>query len=104
MNLPLTRGAALAAGAAISALLIFGTVNAQPANETEIRKAFATADANGDGYIDVNEFVAQTIYIFRQIDTNRDGSVTVQEWTVYNPGYSAEGFKAADRDGDGKLS
>ena len=104
MKLPLTRVSALAAGAAIGAALIFGTANAQPANEAEIRKAFATADVNGDGYIDVNEFVAQTIYIFRQIDTNRDGSVTVQEWTVYNPGSSAERFKAADRDGDGKLS
>jgi Ca2+-binding EF-hand superfamily protein len=103
MNLSPTRIAALVAGAAIGAALIFVTVNAQPANEAEIRKAFATADVNGDGYIDVNEFVAHTIYIFRQMDTNGDGFVTVQEWTSYNPG-NAERFKAADRDGDGKLS
>ena len=104
MNLSPTRIGALAAGAAIGAALIFATLHAQPANEAEIRKAFAAADVNGDGYIDVNEFVANTIYIFKQMDANHDGFVTLQEWTSYNPGNNAEHFKAADRDGDGKLS
>lgn len=97
------RFATLAVSAAIGAVLFFGTALAQT-NEAEIRKAFAVADVNGDGYLDVNEYVAQTIYIFRQIDVNRDGSITEQEWAVYNPGYNVARFKAADRDGDGKIS
>ena len=90
--------------AAVGAATLIGSAGAQQVNEVELRKAFAIADVNGDGYIDVNEYVAQVIYIFRQIDVNKDGSITVQEWAAYNPGYSPERFKSADRNGDGKIS
>ncbi len=104
MKFSLTRFAALAAGTALGAMLAFGTAVAQPVNEAEIRKAFATADVNGDGYLDVNEYVGQVIYIFKAIDANGDGFITVQEWAAYNPGYDPARFKAADRNGDGRIS
>ncbi len=87
-----------------SAAALPGTSVAQTANEAEIRQAFATADVNGDGAIDVNEYVANVIYIFKRIDVDHDGYITLQEWAVYNPGYDPKRFKTADRNGDGKIS
>jgi Ca2+-binding EF-hand superfamily protein len=98
------RVAALVACAAVGALLVPGPAGAQQANEAEIRTAFAAADVNGDGFIDVNEFVAQTIYIFKRVDKDGDGYISIQEWTVYNPGVGADRFKMTDRNGDGKIS
>src|SRR5262245_55770919 len=104
MKLSLTRAAVLTAGAALGAMLSFGTSVAQSTSDEETRKAFAAADVNNDGYLDVNEYVAQVIYIFKAIDKNGDGYITVQEWAAYNPGYDPSRFKAIDRDGDGKVS
>jgi Ca2+-binding EF-hand superfamily protein len=94
----------LAAGTAIAAALVLGTVGAQQSREADIRMAFAAADANRDGGLDVNEFVANAIYLFRQMDDNRDGHISLQEWSTHVRGPSADSFRAADRNGDGKIS
>jgi Ca2+-binding EF-hand superfamily protein len=99
-----TRLAALAAAAVVSMGFIFGTALAQQTNEAEIRKAFSTADVNGDGFIDVNEFVAHVIYIFKQVDKDGDKFISVQEWSVHNPGFNSDRFAGVDRNGDAKLS
>jgi Ca2+-binding EF-hand superfamily protein len=104
MKLSFARVATLAAGVAIGTALVLGATGAQQTNEAEMRKAFAAADVNADGYLDVNEFVAHTIYIFKQVDKDGDGYISMQEWSAHNPGLALERFKAADRNGDGKIS
>jgi hypothetical protein len=92
-------GAALAA----AALLGIGTAVAQqpsPPTEDQLRTAFNAADANRDGYINVDEAVADAILVFARFDTNRDGFLVMTELARHDP----ERIKRADRDGDGRLS
>jgi Ca2+-binding EF-hand superfamily protein len=96
--------ATLCAGAALAAVLALGNVGAQRPGDAEIRKAFAAADVNADASLDVNEFVANTIYLFRQLDKDHDRYLSLQEWSAGDRGDRHGGFKAADRNGDGKIS
>lgn len=94
----------LAALAAIgTSLLIVSAAAQQPAQDT-MRKAFAEADANRDGFLNIDEYIAHVIYVFRQVDTNRDGFLTEQEVMAFTMTSRPQLFKAADRNGDGKLS
>jgi Ca2+-binding EF-hand superfamily protein len=72
----------------------------QPASDEGLRKAFAAADENKDGVIDVDEAVGDAIYIFAALDKNKDRHLTSDEL----PGYDTNRVKRADRDGDGRLS
>ena len=72
----------------------------QPASDEGLRKAFAAADENKDGVIDVDEAVGDAIYIFAALDKNKDRYLTSDEL----PGYDTNRVKRADRDGDGRLS
>ena len=102
MNLRLMKLASLAA---ISASLLIVSAAAQQPSQDTMRKAFAQADANGDGVLNIDEYIGHVIYVFRQVDTNRDGFVTEQEVMVaVTTTYRPQLFKAADRNGDGKLS
>ena len=98
------RRARLAALAAISAGVLIAAASAQQASPDVVRKAFAEADVNRDGVLNIDEYIANVIYVFRQIDTNRDGFITQQEVMVFTTTHRPELFKAADRNGDGKLS
>ncbi len=93
--------AVLAACAALGATVLLGQASAQQAmSQEEIRTAFAAADANADGYLNVDEFVANTVYLFRQADANQDLYLAAGEILSVSPAR----FKSADRDGDDRLS
>ena len=94
----------LAALAALGVSLLIATASAQQASPDVVRKAFAEADVNRDGALNIDEYIANVIYVFRQIDTNRDGFITTQEVMAFTTAHRPELFKAADRNGDGKLS
>lgn len=85
-------GTALYAGLATAAM-------AQTQGE-RLQAAFAAADADGDGYVDVNEYVAHFVGLYASVDPNRDGSVTQADVPNVDP----KRFAAADRDGDGMVS
>ena len=101
MNL---RGIRLAALAAISTSVLLVSATAQQPSQDTMRKAFAEADVNRDGFINIDEYIAHVIYVFRQVDTNRDGFLTEQEVMAFTTTHRPQLFKAADRNGDGKLS
>ena len=92
------------AGAALSALLLAAVAFAQqapaPVTDEQLRASFNAADVNRDGYIDVDEVVADAILVFGRYDANRDGFLVPSEL----PRHSPDRFRRADRDGDGKLS
>ena len=92
------------AAALLAMLLTFGGVTAQtrPAqpSDDDLRKAFAAADSNKDGVIDIDEAVADAILIFATLDKNKDRYLSSDEL----PGYDPNRVRRADRDGDGKLS
>lgn len=92
--MPLRRygWATLALGAAM--------LTAGPAAADELAEAFAAADVNGDGYLDVDEYVAAVVVRFAEHDENGDGSLSPEELPEADP---AE-FEEADRDDDGVLS
>jgi len=100
MKARITRLAALAAGTALGATALPGAASAQQWTDESIRAAFAEADVNHDGYVDVDEFVGRTVLLFKQADTNDDRVITAEEVKNVTPGR----FKNADRNGDGKLS
>lgn len=104
MKSPRITAAALGACATLALAALIAPALAQPAGDEPLRKTFAQADVNGDGVLDLDEFVGHTIYLFRQVDANRDGSITIAEAMPATPGMTEAAFRAADRNGDGKLS
>jgi len=77
-----------------------GPLLAQPVDEPKIRAAFVVADTNGDGYVNVDEYVAYIIYVFGTYDKDGNHFLVPAELPQPDP----ERFKSADRNGDGKLS
>jgi hypothetical protein len=86
--------------AALAAAGFAGPSHAQPVDEPKIRAAFVQADQNGDGYVNVDEYVAYIVYVFGTYDKNGDHFLTPDELPSPEPAH----FKSADRNGDGKLS
>lgn len=84
--------------------MVLGTVAAQRSGDAGIRNAFAAADANADGAMDVNEFVANTIYLFKEMDKDRDGYLSMQEWSIDKSGDAVDRFRLVDRNSDGRIS
>jgi hypothetical protein len=100
----LGRTLACLGGLLLGATVALGSAQAQnrppmPTDE-ELRKAFAAADDNKDGVIDVDESVADAILIFVTLDKNKDRFLSKDEL----PGYDPNRLQRADRDGDGRLS
>ncbi len=104
MNSRFMRFAGLLAGTAIGAALLVGSAGAQQPSQDGVRKAFADADANRDGYLNVDEFVGSVVLVFKGADRNGDGFIVESEAVAYNPAHNPADFKKADRDGDGRLS
>ena len=93
--------------AMIAALAVFAAVLTgvparaqQAAGGDPVEQAFRDADDNGDGVVNIDEFVAYTVYLFRGYDKNGDRFLVIAEIPNANP----VRFKTADRDGDGRLS
>lgn len=93
---------ALAAGVALGAAGIGSALaqQAAPPTDEQLAASFKAADANNDGYVNVDEAVADSILVFARYDTNRDGFLAVAELPRHDPNR----IKRADRDGDGRLS
>jgi EF hand domain-containing protein len=89
----------LVAGAAV---VLAGAARGESQGKSfDARAAFAEADINGDGEIDLSEFHARLIEIFFNADTNKDGSLSPDE---YKQLPFSGSFKDADRNGDGRIS
>lgn len=90
----LVAATALAIGTAV------GQQTAAPAPDARLQAGFTQVDVAGDGYVDLDEIVAQSLYLFGNFDRNRDRFLTLDEL----PGHDPARFRRADRDGDGRLS
>ncbi len=81
---------------------------AQSAQPTVSRQIFSDADANRDGYVDLNEFHRDISASFVLLDHDRDGYITREEIESIPEKSRVKlllrALKAADRDGDGRLS
>lgn len=104
MSRRIGKGLAAMLVAAAGAVLFSADIGAQQPSSDAVRKAFAEADANKDGVLNIDEYIANVIYVFRQADTNRDRFIVEAEAKAFSTNFDAALFKAADRNGDGKLS
>jgi hypothetical protein len=87
------------AASAMAAALTAGAAAAAP-SEAQLREAFAAADVNDDGVVDVDEYVAYFAAAFRRMDSSGKGYLTLDQFS--NP--DAARFASADRNDDGRIS
>jgi hypothetical protein len=92
------------AAAAIATGVLIAPAGAQQASQEGVRKAFAEADANRDGYLNIDEYVGHVILVFKGADRNGDGFIVASEAVAHNPTHNPADFTKADRNGDGRLS
>jgi Ca2+-binding EF-hand superfamily protein len=94
----------------VSAVLACFTVTAgaQSSQPTVSKQIFSDADADRDGYVDLNEFHRDIAASFVLLDHDRDGYITREEIASIPDKTRVKlllrALKAADRDGDGRLS
>jgi Ca2+-binding EF-hand superfamily protein len=83
------------------ATLLVGTTLLQDARaQTADESDFATTDLNGDGVIDREEYHRRMMDTMLLADTNKDGTLSMDEVPDADPA----AFAAADTNGDGMLS
>jgi Ca2+-binding EF-hand superfamily protein len=83
------------------AALLAPVVAQQPASEDKIRASFRSTDKDGDGYVNIDEYVAHYVVVFGSLDKNRDGFLSRDELPAdHDPAQ----YRGADRNGDGRLS
>lgn len=85
--------------AALAVLLPLWAVSAQQTGDP-VAAAFAAADVDGNGLVDVDEYVGYFIRVFRSVDADADGAVSPGDLEGVDPA----AFARADRDGDGRAS
>ena len=73
-----------------------------PAAPYDVRAAFAEADANKDGMIEIGEFYDRLVDVFFLDDKNKDGSLSREEFVAAV--VIDEPFSEVDRNGDGKVT
>jgi len=84
----------------VLALSAAHTATAQEASREKLAAAFAEADNNHDGYINVDEYVAYMVRAFAGLDLDRDRLLVPSDIPKTTP----ERFARIDRNGDGKIS
>ena len=89
------------AGLALAALLPPAIAQQTATPDDRIRAAFKDADINGDGYVNIDEYVGYIVLQFARLDRNRDGYLATSELPKDHDPARA---RAADRNGDGRLS
>ncbi len=75
-------------------------LSAATATDEEIGAAFNEADLNGDGVLEIDEYVAYMVNLFASLDKDRDGFLIIADI----PETSPEQFRLLDRNGDNKIS
>ncbi len=70
------------------------------ATDDEIAAAFKEADLNGDGVLEIDEYVAYMVNLFASLDKDRDGFLIRADIPETPP----ERFRLFDRNGDNKIS
>jgi Ca2+-binding EF-hand superfamily protein len=83
------------------AVLALGAGWAAAQEPAEIKQAFEAVDTNGDGVLDIDEFMAHYIRVANDLDTDDSDTLTMDE--LPSPVDEAR-FNTADRDGDGEIS
>src|SRR5258706_5450738 len=73
-----------------------------PAAPYDVRAAFAEADENKDGMIEIGEFYDRLVDVFFLDDKNKDGSLSREEFVAAV--VIDEPFSEVDRNGDGKVT
>ncbi len=86
---------------AVGCLLTLATVH--QAGAQAAGQSFSTSDLDKDGKIDRAEYQRRMVEVFYFADRNKDGVVTIEEIAAIET-VDEKAFKAADRDGNGKLS
>ena len=86
---------------AVGCLLALATVH--QAGAQAAGQSFSTSDLDKDGKIDRAEYQRRMVEVFYFADRNKDGVVTIEEIAAIET-VDEKAFKAADRDGNGKLS
>ncbi|MEI6548320.1 MAG: EF-hand domain-containing protein [Burkholderiales bacterium] len=95
---------------AVFAVLACSTVSAmaQTAQPTVSKQIFSDADADRDGYVDLNEFHRDISASFVLLDHDHDGYITREEIGSIPDKARVKlllrALNATDRDGDGRLS
>ena len=69
------------------------------------KESFKTADIDDDNAVTFTEFDSyMKKTVFDEIDTNRDGKVTMDEWRSVNPNDPISEFHETDKNGDGFIT
>jgi len=85
-------------------LLVSGADWARTQQRIDAQAIILSADRNHDGYIDRVEFLSRMTEAFYFVDANKDGFLFAQEIQQAIAGADLQRVKAADTDGDSKLS
>ncbi len=90
----------VAAFMALSVIAAPTKLSAATATDEEIGAAFKEADLNGDGILEIDEYVAYMVNLFASLDKDRDGFLVIADIPETPP----ERFRQYDRNGDNKIS